>query len=68
MTSTELALLELKLLKAGRPYHVHVRTPEGSPNFICISPYCQALTDEEPAPGPGQDQDYANRHYNAGEL
>jgi len=50
MTETEFALLELRLLKSGTPYHVH----QGERAFVCTSPYCRNLFQPEPSYGPGE--------------
>jgi hypothetical protein len=64
MTETEFALLELRLLKAGTPYHVHT----GSARLICTSPYCTSLLSDRCGHAPGQPQEEANAAYIHGEL
>jgi hypothetical protein len=64
MTDTEMALLELRLLKQGTPYHVHT----GDVHFICTSPYCTNLFATQPAHGPQLSQAEADGEYNHGEI
>jgi hypothetical protein len=64
MTETELALLELRLLKAGTPYHVH----KGDRHFICTSPYCTNLFSDHSGHAPGQDAAEAEQLYDHGSV
>jgi hypothetical protein len=62
MNETEFALLELRLLKSGRPYHIH--TTSDRKQFVCTSPYCKSTFEDEPQGGPGEDP----QSYKHGEL
>jgi hypothetical protein len=64
MNSTELALLELKLLKSGIPHHVHT----GDRHFVCTSPYCETLFQGECSHGPIKTQAEADKAYDHGEI
>jgi hypothetical protein len=64
MTEIELALLELRFLKSGVPYHVHT----GSRKFICTSPYCETLFQTECSHGPIKTQAEADTAYDHGEI
>ena len=62
MTETEFALLELRLLKSGKPYHIH--TTSDKRQFVCTSPYCRSTFDDEPGSAAGEDP----QSYKHGEI
>jgi hypothetical protein len=66
MTDTELALLELRMLKQGIPFHEHENSQQK--RWLCSSPYCHSRFQEEPTPGPAETQDVATARYFLGSL
>jgi hypothetical protein len=63
MTETEFALLELRLLKGGTPYHVH---ESRNGKFVCTSPYCTDRFSDEPVAAPNRPG--TEHTYRVGEL
>jgi hypothetical protein len=66
MTDVEFALLELKMLKQGIPFHEHENSD--AKKWLCSSPYCHSRFQDDPVPGPQESDAVAHTRYFLGSL